>query len=282
MCANENAVCGGSCKFLRASLTGEDGTAYNGDKEVVLMKKLLICMLVMLMILCTACSGEPAVIEVLDMRVYLSQTEFTGPQEVEVSIVVYRLPDEDRRGSITLYWPDGTMIEEFDTSTLKAGERLEWTGTWFVTQNQINAGKVRFGVRYTSLNSLGIPVTKEGYVAAGIISLDVGEGPTAPVLVLDSNPSTGFDWSWVVDNDAVVSVSKTYVSDQYYDVPDMMPPLGGGGKDRVVLSGLKPGDAVVTFTYKRPWEENALYTLVYRLRVDEELNVIVLGSSFDW
>lgn len=246
------------------------------------MKKLLICMLVMLMILCTACSGEPAVIEVLDMRVYLSQTEFTGPQEVEVSIVVYRLPDEDRRGSITLYWPDGTMIEEFDTSTLKAGERLEWTGSWFVTQNQLDAGKVCFGVRYTSLNSSGIPVTKEGYVAAGVISLDAGEGPAAPVLVLDSNPSTGFDWSWVIDNEAVVSVSKTYVSDQYYDVPDVMPPVGGCGKDRIVLSGLKPGDAVVTFTYKRPWEENALYTLVYRVRVDEELNVTVLGSSFDW
>ena len=35
MCANENAVRGGSCKFLRASLTGESEVAYNGRKEVV-------------------------------------------------------------------------------------------------------------------------------------------------------------------------------------------------------------------------------------------------------
>ena len=119
-------------------------------------------------------------------------------------------------------------------------------------------------------------------MAAGVISLDVGEGPAAPVLALDSNPGTGYGWSWVIDNEAVVSVSKVYVSDMYYAVSDMMPPIGGGGKDRVVLSGLNPGDAVVTFTYKRPWEENALYTLVYHVRVDEDLNVTTLGSSFDW
>ena len=245
------------------------------------MKKLMICLLLLVMI-CSARAETMTVIERLDMRVHLSQTEFTGPQEVQVTITVYNLSDDDRPGTLALYWPNGKMIEEFGTPMLKAGERLEWTGTWFVTQNQITAGKVRFGVQYTGINSLGLPVTKEGYVAAGIIALDNGEGPTAPVLVMESNPSTGFDWDWEIDNEAVVSVSTVYVSDMYYDVPDMMPPVGGGGKDRVVLSGLNPGDAVVTFTYKRPWEENALYALVYHVCVDEDLNVTILGSSFDW
>lgn len=245
------------------------------------MKKLMICLLLLVMI-CSARAETMTVIERLDMRVHLSQTEFTGPQEVQVTITVYNLSDDDRPGTLALYWPNGKMIEEFGTPMLKAGERLEWTGTWFVTQNQITAGKVRFGVQYTGINSLGLPVTKEGYVAAGIIALDNGEGPTAPVLVMESNPSTGFDWDWEIDNEAVVSVSTAYVSDMYYDVQDMMPPIGGGGKDRVVLSGLNPGDAAVTFTYKRPWEENALYILVYHVRVDEDLNVTILGSSFDW
>ena len=275
------AAYGGSCKFLWASLTGEERPVYNEDKEVVLMKKLLICMLVLLMILCTACSGDPAVIEVLDMRVYLSQTEFTGPQEVEVSIIVYNHSDEDRPGTLALYWPNGKMIKEFGTPTLKANERLEWTGNWFVTQEQIDAGKVRFGVKYTGINSLGLPFTKEGYVAAGIISLDAGDGPTAPVLVLESNPSTGFDWSWVVDNDAVVSVSNTYVSDMYYDVPDMMPPLGGGGRARIQLTGLTPGEATITFVYKRVWREDApIRECICHARVDEELNVTIFSSEF--
>ena len=245
------------------------------------MKKLLICMLVMLMILCTACSGDPAVIEVLDMRVYLSQTEFTGPQEVEVSITVYNLSDEDRPGTLALYWPNGKMIEEFGTPTLKAGERLEWTGTWVVTQNQINAGKVRFGVQYTGLNALGIPVTKEGYVAAGIIALDNDEGPTAPVLVMASNPSTGFDWSWEIDHEAVVAVSAAYVPDMYYDVPDMIPPVGGGGRTRIQLTGLTPGEATITFAYKRVWREDTpIRERICRVHVDEELNVTILSSEY--
>ena len=247
------------------------------------MKKLLICMLVLLLMTCSGCTETMTVIEPLDMRVYLSQTEFTCPQEVEVTIIVYNHTDEDGPGKLALYWPDGTMIEEFGTPALKAGERLEWTGTWVVTQNQINAGKVRFGVQYTGLNALGIPVTKEGYVAAGIIALDNDEGPTAPVLVMASNPSTGFDWSWEIDHEAVVAVSAAYVPDMYYDVPDVIPTVGGGGRTRIQLNGLNPGEATITFTYKRPWEENGpLYVLFYHVRVDEDLNVTILGSSFDW
>lgn len=245
------------------------------------MKKLLICLLVLLVMSCSACTETMTGIETLDMYVHLSQTEFTSPQEVEVRIVVYGFPDEDRRRSLTLYWPDGTMIEEFGTPTLKAGERLEWTGTWYVTQNQINAGKVRFGVQYTGINSLGIPVTKEGYVAAGIIALDNGESPASPVLVMESNPSTGFDWRWEIDDEAVVAVSTEYVPDMYYDVPDMIPPVGGGGRTRIQLTGLTPGEATITFAYKRVWREDTpISEVICRVRVDEELNVTILSSEY--
>ena len=266
---------------MRASLTGEDGVAYNGSKRWICMKKLILFLLVLLLMTCSACTESMTVIEPLDMRVYLSQTEFTGPQEVEVTISVYNHADEDRPGPLALYWPNGEMIEEVDTPTLKAGERLEWTGNWFVTQNQINAGKVRFGVQYTGINSLGIPVTKEGYVAAGIIALDNGEDPTAPVLVMESNPSTGFDWDWEIDNEAVVSVSTVYVSDMYYDVPDMMPPVGGGGRTRIQLTGITPGEATITFVYKRVWREDVpIRERICHVRVDEELNVTILSSEF--
>ena len=40
MCANENAACGGSCKFFRDFLTGGDGTAYNGWGEVDLYEEI--------------------------------------------------------------------------------------------------------------------------------------------------------------------------------------------------------------------------------------------------
>lgn len=243
------------------------------------MKKLMICLLLLVMI-CSARAETMTVIERLDMRVHLSQTEFAGPQEVEVRIIVYNLSDEDRPGTLALYWPNGKMIEEFGTPTLKAGERLEWTGTWLVTQNQLDAGKVRFGVKYTGVNSLGLPVTREGYVAAGIVALDNGESPARPVLVRESNPSTGFDWSWVIDNEAVVAVSAAYVPDMYYDVPDMMPPVGGGGRMRFQLTGLTPGETTITFAYKRFWREDTpIREVICRVSVDEDLNVTILSSK---
>ena len=247
------------------------------------MKKLLICLLVLLLMTCSGCTETMTVIEPLDMRVYLSQTEFTGPQEVEVTISVYNHADEDRPGPLALYWPNGEMIEEVGTPTLKAGERLEWTGTWFVTQEQIDAGRVIFAIQYTGHDGKGGTCIKAGSVAANIISLADEEALLSPVLVLECNRTTGYDWSWEIDNEAVVSVTRKYVADASYHIQDSIAPVGGGDKARIALTGLTPGEATVTFSYKRVWEENApLYTLIYRVSVDEALNVTILSSSFAW
>lgn len=247
------------------------------------MKKLLICLLVLLLMTCSGCTETMTVIEPLDMRVYLSQTEFTGPQEVEVSIIIYNHSDEDRPGPLALYWPNGEMIEEVGTPTLKAGERLEWTGNWFVTQEQIDWGRVPFGIRYIGLDEKGDTCMKGGTVAANIISVMAKEASLSPVLVLESNRTTGYDWNWTIDNEAVVSIARENVADASYQVEDTVPPVGGGDKARITLVGLTPGEATITFVYRRAWEEKApLYTLVYRVSVDEMLNVTILSSSFDW
>lgn len=245
------------------------------------VKTLLIFLLVLLMMICSACAEAMTVIEPLDIRVYLSQTEFAGPQAVEVSISVYNLSDEERPGPLALYWPNGERIEEFGTPTLKAGERLEWTGTWFVTQEQIDWGRVPFGIRYIGLDEKGDTCMKGGTVAASIISVMVAEEPLSPVLVMQSNPSTGFDWSWTIDDEAVAAVSTAYVPDMYYDVPDMIPPVGGGGRTRIQLTGLTPGEATITFAYKRVWREDApIKQVICRVRVDEALNVTILSSVY--
>lgn len=247
------------------------------------MKKVILFLLVLLLMTCSACTESMTIIEPLDMRVYLSQTEFTGPKEVEVSIIIYNHSDEDRPGPLALYWPNGEMIEEVGTPTLKAGERLEWTGNWFVTQEQIDWGRVPFGIRYIGLDEKGDTCMKGGTVAANIISVMAKEASLSPVLVLESNRTTGYDWNWTIDNEAVVSIARENVADASYQVEDTVPPVGGGDKARITLVGLTPGEATITFAYRRAWEEKApLYTLVYRVSVDEMLNVTILSSSFDW
>ena len=106
--------------------------------------------------------------------------------------------------------------------------------------------------------------------------------PGAPMIMLKGNPTTGYSWSWEIDEERVVDVGAEYAADWQFRQEGEPVLTGTGGRYLFILTGLNPGEVTITFTYKRPWEENALYTLVYHVRVDEELNVTILGSSFDW
>ena len=107
--------------------------------------------------------------------------------------------------------------------------------------------------------------------------------PQMPVIMLKCNRTTGFDWSWEVDHEDIVEILCEYaVNWQPASEGDIMPP-GTGGCSKIALAGIAPGETTITFSYRRPWEEKEpLYTLCYRVRVDEDLNVTILGSSFDW
>ena len=109
------------------------------------------------------------------------------------------------------------------------------------------------------------------------------DSPLAPVLILEGNRTTGFDWSWAVDQDNIVGISCAYAVNWQPESDNDIMPAGTGGHSRITLTGIAPGEATITFAYRRAWEEKEpLYTLVYRVRVDEALNVTILGSSFDW
>ena len=100
--------------------------------------------------------------------------------------------------------------------------------------------------------------------------------PISPVVMLKGNPTTGYAWQAAVEAEDVVSVSVEYSAEN-------TGLIGSGGQYEVRFVGLMPGETSITLTYARPWENQApLYTLVYRVCVDEERNVAILSSSFDW
>ncbi len=75
-------------------------------------------------------------------------------------------------------------------------------------------------------------------------------------IVLPSNPTTGYSWNSTVDNGTIVSVeSNKYVADASNRV-------GVGGETTWTLMTHQKGNAKVTFSYQRPWEENAAPTRV--------------------
>lgn len=117
------------------------------------MKKWLLLLFVLSMLGVSAALAEEDC--PIELRMGLSQTRFTEPAEVTVDIVVTNVSDQDMPGPMALYYPNGKMIAEFDTPTLKEGETRTWQGTWNVTKEQIDAGKVVFAIQYTCLMSDG-------------------------------------------------------------------------------------------------------------------------------
>ena len=80
----------------------------------------------------------------------LSKSKFSGPETINVSITVTNVGDGDMPSPVTLYYPNSKKIEEFGSPTLSVGASKRWSGKWTVTQEELDAGKVTFKVKYSS------------------------------------------------------------------------------------------------------------------------------------
>ena len=119
--------------------------------------------------------------------------------------------------------------------------------------------------------------------AAGVAAEDrraTGEelGGTADLpnevdLYFRSNPTTGYSWIAEVEDEGIVRLQDQYMEDLH---PEGM--TGVGGVHWFHIAGEAPGTTSVRFRYLRPWDpyEDA-GSSIYRLTVDEELNVLIWG-----
>ncbi|MDP2891800.1 MAG: protease inhibitor I42 family protein [Bacillota bacterium] len=84
-------------------------------------------------------------------------------------------------------------------------------------------------------------------------------------IVLKSNPTTGFDWYYTVDNEGIVLLVK----DEYKtDNPNL---IGSGGMHTWIFQGVQEGTVKLTFKYYRSWEgeSSAIDTREYTIVVGE-------------
>ena len=89
-----------------------------------------------------------------------SQSEFTEPEEITVSITVSNEGDTDMISPLVLCAPSGVEVDNFDTAALKSGESRSWSGEWTVTQEQLEAGKLGYRIKYSVYTTGGEIVTK--------------------------------------------------------------------------------------------------------------------------
>lgn len=85
-------------------------------------------------------------------------------------------------------------------------------------------------------------------------------------LQLNSNPSTGYSWSYSVDKEGIIKESKNeYVSDE-----NSKSLLGVGGKQNYTFEGVKEGDVTITFKYARSNDDTDATTKVVNLHVNAD------------
>ncbi len=95
-------------------------------------------------------------------------------------------------------------------------------------------------------------------------------------LSFASNPTTGYSWvGFVLGGDSVEldSAEGTYTPDEQSDA------VGTGGQTQYLLKAVKPGNSIITFDYRRPWENESLEQKVILASVDEALNLTIMDVT---
>ena len=231
------------------------------------MKKMLILLLALL------CMVPPVFAEEscpLEFRMELSQTQFAEPGEVTVTISVTNVSGADMPGPMALYWPNGKIIEEFGTPTLKAGENRTWEGTWCVTEEQLKQGRVIFAIQFATLENDSITRKVRSYYTPV-----VWEEPKPQHVKIDlaGDPSSGYSWDWGLCNGRLIVDIACEVSES--------------GDACYTLTGMEAGETTICFTYDEAWYTErdpnfARYAIYYDIQVDEEMNVSILNTEFCW
>lgn len=121
-----------------------------------LIAGLVVCLALMAgLFVCAGAADDP-----LKVSMELSVSKFTGPKEITVSIKVSNAGEGDMPGPVTLYYPNGKQVEDFGSPTLSVGSSQSWSGSWKVTQAQLDKGKITFKIKYSVYNDDGELVNK--------------------------------------------------------------------------------------------------------------------------
>ena len=121
-----------------------------GARNGAMKRILLMCVLaLMALALCAPVLAAAADDDVpVSVAMDLSNNRFTGPEEITVTVKVTNITEDSMPGPVTLYYPDGSMVQDFGSPILAAGQTQTWTGTWTVTESQLELGRLTFALRW--------------------------------------------------------------------------------------------------------------------------------------
>lgn len=115
-------------------------------KRRLLFSLLLAAALVLGLVSCALADYVP-----IKISMSVSPKSMSGPRTVDVSVKITNVGDSDLPGSVSLLDPAGNAVTDFGdggSTTLSLGASMTWSGTWKVTEKQLNAGKITYQVKY--------------------------------------------------------------------------------------------------------------------------------------
>lgn len=95
-------------------------------------------------------------------------------------------------------------------------------------------------------------------------TFDLVKGDTLEIT-LESNPTTGYNWSQVSSNDGVLKPVGAYT---YQQNPALTGMVGVGGKFTFKFKAIGVGATQLKFSYQRPWEKNVPPIETFELNIN--------------
>ena len=94
-------------------------------------------------------------------------------------------------------------------------------------------------------------------------------------ISFNSNPTTGYEWTFTQDNTVFL-----YTGGEYVQSATAVHLLGSGGIQHFCFKALTPGTTVATFTYSRSFEpDGEKQQCICTLTADKDLKVTVLWDA---
>ena len=92
------------------------------------------------------------------------------------------------------------------------------------------------------------------------------QGQKTAAIELDGNPTTGYTWVYTMSPEGIArEVANKYIPDETDEAA-----AGSGGKYVFIFEATAAGEAELTFSYLRVWEEDIppLRTVIYKVIAD--------------
>lgn len=191
---------------------------------------------IMLMAACTvvATSGDP-----LTYDMTLTPPAISSPGSIRVSISIMNSGDDAAPITVTLYDPDNKVCAEFGsggTATLSPGSSQTYTGTWYVTQEQLDAKRVTYNARYTIQGADGNSIS-----TSRPLSEPISQSATNPQLQIERKIEPGP----LVNQGDTVTISYTIKNTGSVDVMNITIADPGIIDEAVVHESLPAGESTV-------------------------------------